>query len=143
MYEFANADKVDKHTTRDLIKFIPVLFVFLAFFVLIISDFNVGKVILPFIITIGICTAEILVISITHNRMARKRKLMIDDEKIIKQDGKKQEVVLWGDIAKVKYVVDYRGNLSMVIFRKKGRKVYLYRYEGMQTVVGIFKEKIE
>ena len=77
------------------------------------------------------------------NWRLRKLKLFIDEDKIVKQCGRKQQIYLWKDIAKIKTVENKNGGVAQIKIYPKEHKMamYLHGFGQMQTIANLVKER--
>lgn len=62
-------------------------------------------------------------------------KVIVYDDKLIKQSGNKKQTVLWDDIIKVKRRLKPRGTVDFVrIYQRSGKVIYLYGFTGMDKI---------
>lgn len=118
------------------------LLFFIPAFALYISNFRIKEILLPAGITIlvfGIIwTIEILLI----NRRLRKLKVLIYDDKLVKQCGKKQQVLTWEDIARIVTIKDNKGvTVYIRLYPKKRKVVYLRGFRQMEELASLIKGK--
>ena len=121
-----------------------VLFIFfLVAFALYASDFRIQKALVGLGITVLVLgTISVIEIAIL-NRIIRKPKILVDEDKLIRQCGKKQQFLLWTDIAKIKTIENKAGVVNQIrIYPKKPKKaMYLCRFQEMEDLTNLIKER--
>lgn len=128
-------------------RLILIVFPFIALCVLVFAFFITGFKILPllissitFLILAAIVTIELLLIF----RSLRKMKVIVYDDKLIKQSGNKKQTVLWDDVVKIKRRLKPRGTVDFLrIYQKGGGVIYLYGFTGMKEIDELIREKVE
>jgi len=121
-----------------------VLFIFfLVAFALYASDFRIQKALVGLGITVLVLgTISVIEIAIL-NRIIRKPKVLVDEDKLIRQCGKKQQTLLWTDIARIKTIVNKNGVVNQIrIYPKKPKMVmYLCRFQEMEDLANLIRER--
>ncbi len=121
-----------------------VLFIFfLVAFALYASDFRIQKALVGLGITVLVLgTISVIEIAIL-NRIIRKPKILVDEDKLIRQCGKKQQILLWTDIARIKTIVNKNGVVNQIrIYPKKSKMVmYLCRFQEMEDLANLIRER--
>ncbi len=120
--------------------FIALCFLMFAFF---ITGFKIRPLLISsttFLILAAIVTIPVLLIF----RSLRKMKVIVYDDKLIKQSGNKKETVLWDDVIKIKRRLKPRGTVDFVrIYQKSGSVIYLYGFTGMNEIDELIRQKVE
>ena len=76
-------------------------------------------------------------------RVFRQGKVLIDEEKLIKQCGSKQESLFWGDIAKIRLQKDVNGSLLRIkVYGKHGKMLFLGGFNEMEKIAALTREKV-
>jgi hypothetical protein len=76
-------------------------------------------------------------------RILRKGKVLIDEEKLIKQCGRKQESFFWGNIAKIKLQKDVNGSLLDIrVYGKHGKMIFLGGFNEMEKIATLTRENV-
>ena len=95
-----------------------------------------------------ICTVAFLyywlviwISNLQSTKKLSKIKLLIDDEKIERQDGKKEIILPWGKIMKVKILESETGN-PIRIKLYGNNKMVIYGFGEMINILDLIKEKI-
>ena len=112
-------------------------------FASVITGFKILPLLIPsitFIILAAMVTIELLLIF----RSLRKMKVIIYDDKLIKQSGNKKQTVRWDDIVKIKRRLKPRGTVDFVrIYQKAGSVIYLFGFTGMKKIDELIRQKVE
>ena len=127
---------------RILVCTIFLIFVLLAF-ALYITNFRIEKALVGVGYTLLI-TGTILAIEIPLiNRRQRKLKVVIDEDKLIRQCGKKQQIFLWKDITRIKIVEKKNGVVAQIkIYPKKAMMAtYIHGFQEMENIANIIRER--
>jgi hypothetical protein len=70
-------------------------------------------------------------------------KVLIDEDKLVKRCGKKQESILWGDIVKVRLREDVNGTLlNIKVYGKRKTNIFLWNFSEMEEIARLIKEKV-
>jgi hypothetical protein len=114
-----------------------VLILFWEDFVITVLLFKAwGMVLLPLAVIAGIELPLMF-------RILRKGKVFIDEEKLIKQCGSKQEGFVWGDIAKIKLQKAVDGSLlNIKVYGKHGKTILLGGFNEMEKIAALTREKV-
>lgn len=114
-----------------------VLILYLEHFVITISLFKHWGMLL-------LLTAFVLCIELPLMfRVFRKGKVLIDEEKLIKQCGSKQESFFWGDIGKIRLQKDVNGSLLRIkVYGKHGKMIFLGGFNEMEKIAALTREKV-
>jgi len=119
------------------------LIFFIAAFALYLFNFRIEKA-LTAVGYILLITGIILAIEIPLiNRRQRKLKVVIDEDKLIRQCGKKQQIFLWKDITRIKIVEKKDGVVAQIkIYPKKAMMAtYIHGFEEMENIANLIREK--
>jgi hypothetical protein len=120
------------------------LIFFAVAFALYVSNFRIEKAMVAAgiaILIFGIImTIEIPLI----NRRLRKLKVFIYEDKLIRQCGKNQQILLWTDIARIKTVENKNGVVTQIkIYPKKPKMVmYLHGFQEMEDLANLIIERM-
>jgi hypothetical protein len=143
MEEFNFSESRIQKTNRIILFLIPFLILCTAGFALFIFDLKVITVIIPLGIRFLILTAILAIEILLINRSLRKMKVLIREDKIIKQCGKHQQTVLWDNIIKIKLNENPEGSIVWIrLYRKNGRVIYLNGFDEMEKIANLIKGKI-
>ena len=112
-------------------------------FALFICDFNVWLALyavgVPFLIMASILAIERFLI----DRSLRKMKVLIYEDKIIKQCGKRQQTIFWDNIIKIKLNESQEGSDVWIrLYQKNERVVYLSGFDEMDKMARLLRENI-
>ncbi|MHC4069632.1 MAG: hypothetical protein ACYS18_07805 [Planctomycetota bacterium] len=144
MYEFSISEKHLKRGYWWVVMFSGSLWLFSFVFILYLEDFVFtillfkvwGKLSLLLAVIVGIELPLMF-------RILRKGKVLIDEEKLIKQGGRKQEAFVWGDIAKIKLQKAVDGSLlGIKVYGKHGKTILLGGYNEMEKIAALTREKV-
>jgi protein-S-isoprenylcysteine O-methyltransferase Ste14 len=119
------------------------LIFFIVAFALYLSNFRIEKALTAVGYTILI-TSIILAIEIPLiNRRQRKLKVVIDEDKLIRQCGKKQQIFLWKDITRIKTVEKKNGVVVQIkIYPKKVMMAtYIHGFQEMENIANLIRER--
>jgi len=116
---------------------------FLAIFALYLSNFRIEKVLIPLGFTLLIFGIIIAIEIPLINRRLRKLRILIDEDKLVKQCGKKQQIFLWKDIARIKTVENKNGVVAQIkIYPKKPKMaMYLHGFREMENLANLIIER--
>jgi len=68
-------------------------------------------------------------------------KVLIDEDKLVKQLGKKQQSILWGDIARVRLREDVNGTLlNIKVYGKRRTKLFLWGFNEMEEIARLIRD---
>jgi hypothetical protein len=89
------------------------------------------------------CAAVIAIeIPLLHGS-SRKMKILIDDDRIVKKCGQREQGVSWQDIVKVKLGKSPRGSVELIrLYYKKKEMMYLHGFNEMETIANLISQKI-
>ena len=114
MREFGYSETFIREGNRGILFFGLFLVPFLVIFALYVSNFRIEKALIPLGFTLLISGLIIAIEIPLFNRIMRKPKVFIDEDKLIKQCGKKQQIFLWTDIARIQTVENKNGVVETV-----------------------------
>ena len=114
MKEFGFPETSIRKANRALLIFWLSMVPFLAIFALYVTNFRIEKALIPLGFTLLISGLIIAIEIPLFNRIMRKPKVFIDEDKLIKQCGKKQQIFLWTDIARIQTVENKNGVVETV-----------------------------
>jgi len=142
MEQFNFSESRIRKTKRNILIFFPFVILCLAGFALFITDYKV-KVLIPLGVIFLIMTAIFAIEGLLINRSLRKMKVLIYEDKIIKQCGKHPQIVLWDNIIKIKLNENPEGSIVWIrLYRKNGRVIYLNGFDEMEKIANLIREKI-
>ena len=76
-------------------------------------------------------------------RSLRKMKVVVLDDKIIKQCGKKEQIALWSDMVRVKIKENVKGGVENIkLFHKKNKKILLFGFNDMDKIAELIGENV-
>jgi hypothetical protein len=77
------------------------------------------------------------------NLIMRKPKVLVDKDKLIRQCGKKQQILSWTDIAGIKTIKNKNGVVNQIrIYPKKPKMtMHLARYQDMENLANLIRER--
>lgn len=143
MREFSLSEKTIRDGDRSLLIFYCLSALYLLIFALYFSNFRiegaliaVGKTLLIVGIIFG---AETLLI----NRRLRKLTVLIYEDKLVRQRGKKQQILMWDDITRIKMVEKKNGNVVVVRLypKKPAVTMHLYGFRETDDLANLIKER--
>jgi hypothetical protein len=116
---------------------------FLVIFALYLSHLDIKATLVAVSYTIlifGIITAIEIPLM---NRSMRKLKVFVDKDKLIRQCGKRKQILLWTDIARIKTVEKKNGVVAQIkIYPKKpNMAMYLHGFQQMENLAYLIKER--
>ena len=142
MEQFTFSEGHIQKTTRNILIVFPFFVLCLAGFTLSIFDYKV-KVLIPLSVTLLIMTAILAIEKLLIDRSSRKMKVLIYEDKIIKQCGKRHQIVSWDNIIKIKLNENPEGSIVWIrLYRKNERVIYLNGFDEMEKIAHLIKEKI-
>jgi hypothetical protein len=119
------------------------LIFFLVAFALYASDFRIQKALVGLGITVLVLgTISVIEIPLL-NLIMRKPKVLVDEDKLIRQCGKKQQILLWTDIARITIIENKNGIVNQIrIYPKKPKMaMHLHGYQEMEDLASLIKER--
>lgn len=127
-----------------ILVFILFLIFFLLAFALYFSNFRIEKALVAVGITILILGTIMAIETPLINRRLRKLKVFIYEDKLIRQCGKKQQILLWMDIARIKTVENKNGVVAQIkIYPKKLKMaMYLHGFQEMEDLANLIIERM-
>jgi len=127
-----------------ILVFILFLIFFLLAFALYFSNFRIEKALVAVGITILILGTIMAIETPLINRRLRKLKVFIYEDKLIRQCGKKQQILLWMDIARIKTVENKNGVVAQIkIYPKKPKMaMYLHGFQEMEDLANLIIERM-
>ncbi|MHC4143719.1 MAG: hypothetical protein ACYSWW_12990 [Planctomycetota bacterium] len=143
MREFGFSGTFIREGRRRILVLILFLTAFLLAFALYYSDFRIERA----LVAVGICLLILGVIMAIEipliNRRLRKLRVLIYEDKLVRQCGKRQRVILWKDIARIKTVKKKDGVVAQIkLYPKKPQMwIYLYGYNEMEDLANLIKER--
>lgn len=143
MKEFGYSETFIREGNRGILIFGLFQVPFLAIFALYVSNFRIEKVLIPLGFTLLIFGITIAIEIPLINRRMRKLKVFIDEDKLTIQCGKKQQILLWTDIAKIKTVENKNGVVAQIkIYPKKPKMaMYLHGFREMENLANLIRER--
>ncbi|OHB84324.1 MAG: hypothetical protein A2Z38_08440 [Planctomycetes bacterium RBG_19FT_COMBO_48_8] len=143
MREFGYSETFIREGNRGILIFGLFLVPFLVIFALYVSNFRIEKALIPLGFTLLIFGIIIAIEIPLINRRLRKLRILIDEDKLVKQCGKKQQIFLWKDIARIKTVENKNGVVAQIkIYPKKPKMaMYLHGFREMENLANLIKER--
>ena len=142
MEQFNFSESRIRKKNRNILIVFPFVILCAAGFALSIADYKV-KILIPLSAIFLIMTAILIIEILLMNRSSRKMKMLIYEDKIIKQCGKHHQIVLWDEIIKIKLNENPEGSIVWIrLYRKKGRVIYLNDFDEMEKIANLIKGKI-
>lgn len=143
MYQFNFSESHIRKTNRNMLIGFSFLFLCALGFALFISDFDVSAA-LPAVGVPCLIMASILAIEkFLIDRSLHKMKVLIYEDKIIKQCGKQHQTILWDNIIKIKLNENPEGNIVWIrLYQTNERVIYLNGFDEMEKIVHLIREKI-
>jgi len=144
MREFGFSEISIRQGSRMILVFILFLIFFLLAFALYFSNFRIEKALVAVGITILILGTIMAIETPLINRRLRKLKVFIYEDKLIRQCGKKQQILLWMDIARIKTVENKNGVVAQIkIYPKKLKMaMYLHGFQEMEDLANLIIERM-
>ena len=143
MEQFNFSESHIRKTNRNILIVFPFVILCAAGFALFIFDLKVSTVIIPLGVRFLIITAILAIEILLMNRSSRKMKVLIYEDKIIKQCGKHHQIVLWDNIIKIKLNENPEGSIVWIrLYRKNGRVIYINGFDEMEKIANLIKGKI-
>lgn len=143
MREFNFSENFIKKSKKNLLIVFLLAIVCMTGFALFITGFQLNEV-FPSIIFAFLIMAVIFAIQAPLNFCSLRRiKILIHEDKIVKQCGKSQQYALWKDIVKMRRKEDTKGNLVHICLHDKYKKVIvLFGIDKMEEVDRLINENI-
>lgn len=142
MNQFNFSESHIRKTNRNILIVFPFVILCAVGFALSIADYKV-KVLIPLSVIFFIMTAILAIEKLLIDRSLRKMKVLIYEDKIIKQCGKSQQTVLWDNIIKIKLNENPEGSIVWIrLYRKNERVIYLNGFDEMEKIANLIKGKI-
>ena len=139
-FDFSQA-AIREGTLRVLALFLYMI-PFCGAFALYISDFNV-EIALKAMGVYTLVTGVILGIETPLlNWTQRRLKVLVYEDRLVKQCGRKEQIILWKDITRIKTVQNKKGGLAHItLYRKRPRMaVWLHGFTEMEDLANVIKE---
>ena len=142
MREFGYSETFIREGNRGLLFLGLFMVPFLAIFALYVSNFRIEQALIPLGFTLLIFGIIIAIEIPLINRRLRKLRILIDEDKLIRQCGKKQQIFLWKDIARIKTVENKNGVVAQIkIYPKKPKMaMYLHGFREMENLANLIRE---
>ena len=143
MREFGYSETFIREGNRGILFFGLFLVPFLVIFALYVSNFRIEKALIPLGFTLLIFGIIIAIEIPLSNRRLRKLRILIDEDKLVKQCGKKQQIFLWKDIARIKTVENKNGVVVQIkIYPKKAMMAtYIHGFQEMENIANLIRER--
>ena len=143
MREFDFSEKIIREERRRLLVIFCFLALFIVIFALYISNFRIEEALIAVGITLLVVGIIFSVEIPLINRRLRKLKVLIYEDKLVKQCGKKQKVLLWDDIARMKVIEKKNGNVAIIRLypKKSGVTMHLYGFREIEELAELIKER--
>jgi len=144
MTEFDFSEDHIKKTLRiTLIVEIPLAVVFTVVFSLILSDFDVKEASIVACGALLLSGPGLVIGTRRANRSLRRMRVLSDEDKIVKQCGKSQQLISWDNIIKVKVIENPKGDVEKIrLYTKNKREMWLAGFEEMRGIASLIKKKI-
>jgi len=142
MNEFSFSEKLMNKRHRRVLICIFLIWLFSFIYVLYLEDFVVTARAFKTWGFVGIQLAVIIGIMFPLiRRSLLKMKVLIDEDKLVKQLGKKQQSILWGDIARVRLREDVNGTLlNIKVYGKRRTKLFLWGFNEMEEIARLIRD---
>jgi hypothetical protein len=143
MREFEISETFIRKGNRSILVFFCFLVFFLLAFALYFTNFRIQKALSSlgiFVLIFGpISVIEIAIL----NRIFRKPKVLVDEDKLIRQCGKNQQILQWTDITRIKTVEKKNGIVVLIIIypQKPKMAMHLSGFEEMEDLANLIKER--
>lgn len=143
MIEFRFSKSIVKNTIR-LLLLVVVIAIPCAFaFLLFLSNFDVSASLISTGYTFAFIGLLLTVETFLIFRQQWKTKVVIEDDKIVRQWCRRERDVLWHNIAKIKIVETVKGGIhAIILYETNNRALRLYGFSGMENMANLIKEKI-
>jgi hypothetical protein len=143
MREFGYSENFIREGDRRLLVLIVYFILLAVAFSLYLSNFQIIKALFvagyALLITGIMMAIEIPLL----NRSMRKRKVLIDEDRLIIQCGKKQQIFPWKDITRIKTVEKKNGVITQIkIYPKRAiMATYIHGFEEMENMANLIRER--
>ena len=143
MREFGFSETTIRQGNRNLVAFVLLCAFVNAAFAWHFFDFRIEEA----LIVAGICILTFgpffAIEAILLSRRSRKLKVLVHEDRIVKQCGKKQRTLLWKDIAGIKTVRSRRGGVAQITLYPKKPKIpiYLHGFRDMEDLANLMRER--
>jgi len=143
MREFGYSETVIKQLNRIFLILFCLMAVFLVIFALYFSNLRIEKTLIVTGRTLLLLGIIFLVEPLLINRRLRKLKVLIYEDKLVRQCGKKQQIFMWDDITRIKVIEKKNGNVTVIKLSLKNpkRTRYLSGFREMEDMANLLKER--
>lgn len=143
MREFGISETFIREGHRRLLVYFCFLIFFLLTFALYFTNFRIEKALSAVGIPILILGTISIIEHYLFNRRRRKLKVLINEDRLIMQCGKKQHIFLWKDITRIKTVEKKNGIVTQVkIYPKRAiMATYIHGFEEMENMANLIRER--
>jgi len=141
--EFGFSETFNQEGNRRILVFFCFLILFLLAFALYFTNFRIQKALSSVGITVLILgTISAIEISLLNRRM-RKLKVLIEEDRLIIQCGKKQQIFPWKNITRIKTVEKKNGVITQIkIYPKRAiMATYIHGFEEMENMATLIRER--
>ena len=144
MREFSCAETFIKQTNRLFLIFFCVIAVCLVIFALYFSNFRIERALIAAGKTLLFAGIIFFIEILLINRRLRKLKVLIYEDKLVRQCGKKQNVLIWNDITGIKMFEKKNGDVAVIrlFLKNPKRTIYLSGFREMEDMANHIKERI-
>ena len=143
MREFGYSENFIREGDRRLLVFSCFLIFYLLAFALYFTNFRIQKALSAVGITVLIFGTISIIELYLLNRRMRKLKVLIDEDRLIIQCGKKQHIFPWKDITRIKTVEKKNGVVTQIkIYPKRAiMATYIHEFEKMEDMANLIRER--
>lgn len=125
-----------------------ILFLFLTFSILVVTQFIPGFQLrrnLPAIGILCLCLGVTMAVeTFLLSRRQRRLKVLVYTDKLIKQSGNKSQSMSWEDLERIKIVEKKNGGVAQISFypMKSKMPVYLFGFSEMEDLASLIEETV-
>lgn len=143
MREFSYSETFIKQTDRIFLILFCFIAVCLVIFALYFSNLSIEKTLIVTVRTLLLLGIIFLVQPLLINRRLRKLKVLIYEDKLVRQCGKKQQTFMWDDITRIKVIEKKNGNVVGIrLYTKKPAvTIHLFAFREIGDLTNLIKER--
>ena len=143
MKEFCYSETFIKQLNRIFLILFCLMAVSLVIFALYFSNLGIEKTLIVTGRTLLLLGIIFLVEPLLINRRIRKLKVLIYEDKLVSQCGKKQKVLTWDDMTGIKMFEKKNGDVAVIrlFLKNPKRTIYLSGFREMEDMANHIKER--
>ena len=135
MEEFTFSENFLQERKRDLLILSPYLALASFGFGLFWAGYQVKEALTVWVVVFSAAIAIFAIVWPISSRSLRNMKVLVHEDKIVKQSGRQHQVALWRTIKRIKRVENVGGRLlSLTLYQEATEPIYLFGFEGMEAI---------